>query len=676
MKKSIFILTFCLSGILSYSQTTTYSVTENFESYNNEEFLGVVNPARWKVVFDDPATPTDVKVSNVKAHAGKNSIYLFSNISGGGPQNVYMPLFQNGTTEDHGTMDFSVWLYIPTQQGAYFNFQALNPVTDAIACQVYFDNNNFLRIVDEDNQTTGYTRYAQNSWIKFSVRANLTSNEWSFSYNDKLFAINTFENNTLYAFNINPQSIENQSSFYLDDISYTFKKDELNELDASISPIQMKSDILAGRTSVVSAQFRNLGKQTIQKIELEWSDGLKTNTQILDNLNIKSLTNKAFQLDQNYLAQVGANNVRITIKKVNEQTDAVAGNNTQERAVSVYVPTPGKKVFGEQATGTWCVWCPRGHVSMQKMEDDYNDYFVGVAVHGDQNDPMRMNSYVGGLNIPGFPHSVVNRNEKQDPSEIESVFLRSISRPVSAKIETSVKLGSSARTLVINPKATFNASASKGAYKLVVILAEDSIRGTTAAYNQANAYAGGRAGVMGGFEKMPNPVPANRMYYRNVARALLNGFSGQTKSFSTMSAGVVFDGTPITYEVPATFQMNKLEVITALIGTDGVVDNVVVDKASNFLLAAEEVVEHPFFRSISPNPADLSTNIDLNITAASSVIVSLVDLSGKRINMQDYGIQEGSQQLSFDTADLPDGMYLMQIQIGNKMLTRKLMVAH
>lgn len=676
MKKLLLLLSLCYPLSWMTAQTTTYSASEDFESYNNEDYLGVKNPGRWKVLFDDPGTNTDVKVSNAKAHAGKNSIYLFSNIVGGGPQNIYMPLFENGTTENHGTVDFSVWLYIPTQQGAYFNFQALSPIPEAMACQVFFDNNNDLRITDEYNRTSGYVRYPQNTWFKFSAKINLTLNEWNFSLNDKAFAVSTFPNNTLYALNINPQSVENQSSFYMDDISIKFNKEELNELDAAISPIQMKSDLLLGQTTTVSAQFRNLGKQTVQKIELEWSDGLDKHTQILDNLSIASLTDKSFSLDQNYLAKIGANKVSIKIVKVNDQTDAVASNNYREQSVNVYVPTPGKKVFTEQATGTWCIWCPRGHVFMDKMEKDYQDFFVGIAVHGDGNDPMRMNAYVGSLDIPGFPHTVMNRSIKQDPSDLETAFFEQISKPISGKIQTKVKLGANARTLVISPKASLIAGAPSGTYKLVVILAEDSIRGATAAYNQANIYSGGRVGVMGGFEKLPNPVPASRMYYRNVARALLNGFTGQSKSFTNIKDGTLFELADITYEVPTNFVMNKLEVITALIGPDGTVDNVEISKASQFLLTTEEVTSHPYFVSMSPNPADFTTSVELNISESAAVAISMIDANGKRVLFQDYGITEGYQRLRVDTNAMENGLYMVQIQIGNKVLSKKLLVLH
>lgn len=68
-------------------------------------------------------------------------------------------------------------------------------------------------------------------------------------------------------------------------------------------------------------------------------------------------------------------------------------------------------MLAEEATGTWCTWCPRGAVFMAKMKEDYPDDFIGIAVHN--QDPMTLTSYNTGLtNLPGFsgfPSVVVRR---------------------------------------------------------------------------------------------------------------------------------------------------------------------------------------------------------------------------------------------------------------------------
>ncbi len=59
--------------------------------------------------------------------------------------------------------------------------------------------------------------------------------------------------------------------------------------------------------------------------------------------------------------------------------------------VSVVVPAPNKLVIGEEATGTWCGWCPRGAVALNWMDKDYEGFWQGIAVHN--GDPMTDATY-------------------------------------------------------------------------------------------------------------------------------------------------------------------------------------------------------------------------------------------------------------------------------------------
>lgn len=649
-----------------------YTITEDFESYKSGDYLGVVNPNRWKVLFDDPGTITDVKVSSVKARSGKNSIYLFSNIQGGGPENIYMPFFKNDKMESFGEIDFKMWLYIPADQGAYFNFQAINPVAEAMNFQVYFDNAKSIRLVSENNQILGNGTFQQDKWINFHLKANLTNNEWKIDVDGKSIATLALEVSSLYALNITPMSAVNQSQFYIDDIEYTFTQSPIQKVDASITPIILKDRFLVGKSSAVSAQIRNVGTDLINSVELEYSYGTTTKTQILNNLNLKSLTNTAFTLNDNFVAQVGLDKVSINIKKVNGEDDNNTSNNLREKSVEVIVPAEDKKILAEQATGTWCQWCPRGHVLMELMEKEYNDYFVGIAVHGSGNDPMRMNAYVEKLKIEGYPSVVVDRNTIIDPLELENAFFDYITLPVAAKIDTRVQWSNIPRTLNITPKAIFKSGAKTGSYKMVVILAENNIKGTTNAYNQVNAYGSGQAGPMGGFEKLPTVVPYSKMTYKHVARNLLNGFDGQSKSFATINEGDIFEGSKVTYEVPASYNLNELEIITCIVDPSGKVSNASMIPAANFILDAQEVDNHPYFIGISPNPANSFAYIDLNIAQTADVLVKILDINGRMVAFQDFGKMNGAQKIALDVSNYPNGQYIVQIQLNNEILSRKI----
>lgn len=673
--KKILLFSILLSPFFSLAQLNE-TLTEDFESYKQDDFLGVANPNRWKVLFNDPGTDADVKVSTAKAKSGTKSIYLFSNISGGGPQNVYLPLFANDATHKHGNLDFSVWVFVPSNQGAYFDFQALNPVPEETAVKVFFDNTASLVITEGDFSQIGFTQYQQNKWHKFGLKADLTNNEWKFLLNDKVIAVKTLKSNSLYALNINPQSSVNQSEFYIDDIALTFTQEALKDVDAAITPIEMRSRFLVGKSAPIKAQLRNVGKTDISSVELEWSDGLTTKTEVLSNLNLKPLTNTSFTISTPYVAKQGADNVSITVKKVNGVADMNNSNDSRSQAIDVKVPAPNKRVFAEQATGTWCQWCPRGHVLMEYMENEYPDYFVGIAVHGSGNDPMRMNSYIEKLGNQGFPEVAVDRSTLVDPSEIEDEFFNYITSPANARLETAVKWTNADRTFSVSPKAIFLNGAPAGKYSIALILAENHVKGTTVAYNQANIYGTGNFGPMGGYEKLPVSVPASKMVYKHVARALLNNFEGESKTLTTINTEDVFEGKTITYKVPAGLVLNELEVVTVLLGADGKVLNAIMTPASQFAVSAKEVENHPSFVAIAPNPANENMAIQLNINESTNTLVKVMDMNGKIISIQDFGTLEGKQSLNVNTSELADGIYVAQIYLGNELLQRKFVVKH
>ena len=79
---------------------------------------------------------------------------------------------------------------------------------------------------------------------------------------------------------------------------------------------------------------------------------------------------------------------------------------------------------------------------------------------------------------------------------------------------------------------------------------------------------------------------------------------------------------------------------------------------------------------MSPNPADFTTSVELNISESAAVAISMIDANGKRVLFQDYGITEGYQRLRVDTNAMENGLYMVQIQIGNKVLSKKLLVLH
>jgi hypothetical protein len=72
-----------------------------------------------------------------------------------------------------------------------------------------------------------------------------------------------------------------------------------------------------------------------------------------------------------------------------------------------------------------------------------------------------------------------------------------------------------------------------------------------------------------------------------------------------------------------------------------------------------------------PNPAQDNLSIELN-TKAQNVKVSIYSITGQLVNSFDYGSLEGRQTLPMNIRSLISGIYTVQIQLNEQMVTHQL----
>lgn len=77
-----------------------------------------------------------------------------------------------------------------------------------------------------------------------------------------------------------------------------------------------------------------------------------------------------------------------------------------------------------------------------------------------------------------------------------------------------------------------------------------------------------------------------------------------------------------------------------------------------------------------PNPAADVVNLEFSLSSTQSAAITLTDLSGRTIKTIGAGdLKAGFNQLTIATADLPAGMYLINLQSAQGNITRKVVVA-
>jgi hypothetical protein len=252
-------------------------------------------------------------------------------------------------------------------------------------------------------------------------------------------------------------------------------------------------------------------------------------------------------------------------------------------------------------------------------------------------------------------------------SFFENYYQQRIGLAVPAALSMTIT-GTTTKTIVAN--ATFRTVFASANYRLGVIIVEDNVTGTAAGYNQANAYAGGANGAMGGYESLPNPVPAATMVYDHVGRALLGGFSGQANSVpATITDGQTVNYT-FTYAVPSTSNSANMSAVVVLI--DNATGEII--NAEKQAISAANVNEmETIALNVYPNPASDVLNVTFEANNADFVI-TLTDLQGRLISSKEMTNLNGTQVVTFSTGDVAAGSYIVTVASNGTQTTKNVVI--
>jgi hypothetical protein len=321
---------------------------------------------------------------------------------------------------------------------------------------------------------------------------------------------------------------------------------------------------------------------------------------------------------------------------------------------------------------------------MDLFEQEYDQFWAGIAVHN--ADPMTVTDYdaaIGGL-IGGYPSALVDRGSEVDPSGMGNQFFQRLQSAPRALIQNGATWDPATRMLYVSVTANFQNAADNN-YKLACVLTEDDVTGTGAGWSQSNAYAGGGNGAMGGFESLPNPVPAAQMVYNHVARAILPSFNGFANSFpATVNSGESHT-VNFLFILPAGWDENNIHIIGMLIDPNGGIDNAgkatipeAVDNGYVYGTVANvaemDLSQPDAIFAIAPNPATNSTVLSINLNQEAEIGLSIIDMSGKVLAERNYGNLNGSSTISLNTSTLNPGVYLVNLTVNGESLVKRLVI--
>ena len=435
--------------------------------------------------------------------------------------------------------------------------------------------------------------------------------------------------------------------------------------------------IIVPGTSTISGQIQNLGSATIGAIDVKYEFNGSTYTYSIPNLNLASNLTASFT----HPTPAAINNAQLYPVKVWIELagDADHTDDTLNTSISGLSYQTTKRVLIEEATGTWCGWCPRGAVYTEQIDTVYPGSALVVAVHN--SDPMVNTAYdagMGGL-ISGYPSGAVDRKDNDvDPTDFDASYNDRINDVSPADVGVSAYFNAATRQVDVVISATF-ATEVNGDFRLNAILVEDEVTGATAAYNQTNYYSSqsqniALSGAGHNWQTEPNPVLAANMVYNFVGRDILGGFDGPVGSLpSSCSASTTYTYS-FTTTIPAAWDESQMRVIGIL--QDGATGHVLNANrgAYGITTSVAEVTAPSFSMSLYPNPATDFAQLEINMVQSGRYNVEVFDMLGKSVYNQSFNAMSGKNILPINTRTLKSGMYMVRTIVNGESLTQRLIV--
>lgn len=495
--------------------------------------------------------------------------------------------------------------------------------------------------------------------------------------------------NTIYTHTFNPNIVWEDVTVALantdnqPDVRFRFKYDDggswatgvaiddvvveaLPAVEVAVSGVNLVRYAALNANSVLSVDVTNLGANTITSLEIDWNDGMSHIQTINTNIAPGATTSVAHPDAVTYAAAV-ERTINVSINAANGGPDDDASNNNGQTLHNTLSQATNKAVVIEEGTGTWCGWCPRGAVAMDYMVSTYPNDFIGIAVHN--GDPMTVTAYDNGADISGFPGCNVDR-VLLDASVSQSAFQQYYNDRVNLGVPANIgaTVSGTGSSVTIDASATFYTPVSSANFRLGVVIVENGVTGTTSGYAQANYYSGGTT-AMGGYESLPDPVPAAQMVYDHVGRALLGGYSGQAGSVpATITDGTVANYS-FNYTVPSTSTRANMKAVVMLLDltTGEIVNATEVSIAEAGIDNIDEIS-----LEVYPNPA--SDIVNVSFEAEGDYTITITDLAGREVATQSLSNLTGSQKIAVPTNDLNSGNYIISVATAGSSYSQVLVI--
>jgi hypothetical protein len=182
---------------------------------------------------------------------------------------------------------------------------------------------------------------------------------------------------------------------------------------------------------------------------------------------------------------------------------------------------------------------------------------------------------------------------------------------------------------------------------------------------------------MGGYEILPNPVPAAQMVYDHVGRFITGVQKGTDNSLNENYSIGQQVTRYFSFTIPAGMNISKFNIVPILLNADGFQNAAIstFDEAvANGFVSAENIIVTEGVRAY-PNPASDEVFVDFTVRKASDIVLELTDVTGKVIESKTLRQLQGDYTIPVQTATWTPGVYLIHIKTNEGMISKKIIVS-
>jgi thiol-disulfide isomerase/thioredoxin len=439
------------------------------------------------------------------------------------------------------------------------------------------------------------------------------------------------------------------------------------EFDLSVTALKIKPFVQTGTSVSVAGDIRNLGSKPITSMKLNYSvDGGAPISQTISGINITTGSTYAFTHPTTWVVPAEEKEYKIEVwaTELNGNADGNAVNDklsANTTAIKTLVP---RKPLYEVFTSSTCPPCKPGNEKLDQIFAQYPDKWTCVKYQYDfpgTGDPYTTSegkargSFYGGIN--SVPRLEVDGGWNGNPGGYTTaIFDQFYSAPCFVTIKADATV--SGQKVTVTGNVTSNANIS-GTVKLYMAVVEK--------LSTKNVKSNGETKFFYVMKKMlpdatgttvtpakGTPIPFNQTYtFPGNYRLPKDGQAANYINLATEH--IVEEFTDLTVVVWLQHSTTK-EVFQSEFATTV---NAVEENEDNFLV------------NLYPNPVSTSGKVRFNLENPTLVSFEVVNSLGQRVfSSMPSTMTSGQQVLDFDASTLLNGVYYMNLYLGDKVITR------